>query len=896
MAHTMQIVTSMIPNRKLNRKASGTVLPLSFARALPLLLLVALLAGACGRSTAPQPTSLPTSMPHAVPTFTATASPAMSASRAVPTSQDGAVGEPVVVAASNVDTPVPVATSATDVAPVIVPTATPVPAPTTTLDSQALLAQAHRLYRYGEYGAARTTLAELMSVPSLDATARLDVQYMLARLQLSENQPAPALTTLDLLLEESTGLGEPGADLTAQARFLRGKALYALGRYAEAIPEYWAFLEHFPVTGEAVQQEIAAAYLALGDDEGAAAAYRRAADALLANSDDVVAYVQILENLAVTHEGVGRYTDAVAAYDEILSVAQNPGYRAEIQYKAGQALALADNIPGAVERWQAATTSAPDVTAAYASLIELVERDVPFDLYDRGYIDLLAGAWLPAINAYRAYLDAVDPSDDRAGYALLGIGQAYLGLQDAVQAIPYFERIIAEYPACGCYGQAWLDLARAQAFLGDGNTARKTYRTFAREHGVDPLAPEALWRSGMSALAENNEVEAGLDLLALADAFPASERAPQALYTVGFGALQAEMPGQAASVLARLQQEYPEYRWDAVGYWLGRAYHAQGEPSAGDAQWQALVDRAPDVYFGILAAQSLQGFSQEDGAMLTNVPRVAGPPSRVDGDDGTQAFAEQWLKDRLGLSQIPLSALPAQVAADADLLAGRALLSIDERRSALLALERVYNRYRDDVGALYPLSLEFERLGVYRLSLLSAARLLVLSEAPLVEDAPTFLQKLVYPQRFASLIEREAAAAGLSANLFYSLVRQESLFEEGARSVAAAQGLAQIIPDTGSWVAERIGYPNYSNELLYLPAVNLKFGAYYLDWARGYLDDNLLSALVGYNAGPGNADRWRELPGSDDPLYVETLEYREPRVYVQAILSNLYHYVRLYGE
>ncbi|MEZ4719435.1 MAG: hypothetical protein R2851_25625 [Caldilineaceae bacterium] len=50
----------------------------------------------------------------------------------------------------------------------------------------------------------------------------------------------------------------------------------------------------------------------------------------------------------------------------------------------------------------------------------------------------------------------------------------------------------------------------------------------------------------------------------------------------------------------------------------------------------------------------------------------------------------------------------------------------------------------------------------------------------------------------------------------------------------------------------------------------------------------MLSALVGYNAGPGNADRWRERPGSDDPLYVETLEYREPRIYVQAILSNLY--------
>ncbi|MEZ4560415.1 MAG: tetratricopeptide repeat protein [Caldilineaceae bacterium] len=231
-------------------------------------------------------------------------------------------------------------------------------------------------------------------------------------------------------------------------------------------------------------------------------------------------------------------------------MARNAGYRADIQYKAGQALATAGDLSGAVERWRAATAESPGATAAYAALIELVEREVDFDLYDRGYIDLLAGAWLPAINAYTAYLDIVDATDARAGLALLGIGQAYLGLENPVDAMPYFERVIAEYPACSCYGQAWLDLARAQALFGDANAARKTLRTFAREHAADPLAPEALWRSGMSALAEENQIEAGLDPLALADAFPASDLAPQALYVVGLGAVQNDLPGQAANVLA----------------------------------------------------------------------------------------------------------------------------------------------------------------------------------------------------------------------------------------------------------------------------------------------------------------------------------------------------------
>ena len=63
---------------------------------------------------------------------------------------------------------------------------------------------------------------------------------------------------------------------------------------------------------------------------------------------------------------------------------------------------------------------------------------------------------------------------------------------------------------------------------------------------------------------------------------------------------------------------------------------------------------------------------------------------------------------------------------------------------------------------------------------------------------------------------------------------------------------------------------------------------------RDYLDDNLVSALVGYNAGPGNSKNWREMSGEDDVNFVEILEMYEPRTYVKAIAANLYHYYRLY--
>jgi soluble lytic murein transglycosylase len=279
---------------------------------------------------------------------------------------------------------------------------------------------------------------------------------------------------------------------------------------------------------------------------------------------------------------------------------------------------------------------------------------------------------------------------------------------------------------------------------------------------------------------------------------------------------------------------------------------------------------------------------------MQNMRAIAGPPSRVEGDDGSQAFAEQWLAQWLGVDASTLGQLPAAVTDDPDWIAGQMFLAVDERGDGLAALERVYLRNQNDSPTLYAMSMEFERLQAYRLSLISMARLLQFSPAGLVENAPLFLQQRAYPRRFTDLITAESEVNGIDPLLFFSLIRQESLFEEGARSFAAAQGLAQIIPDTGAWVAERLRYPNYSNELVYRPYINVKFGAYYLAWVRDYLDGNLVSALVGYNAGPGNSDIWREAAGVDDALFVEQLTINEPRIYIHAIVSNLYHYTRLY--
>ena len=346
----------------------------------------------------------------------------------------------------------------------------------------------------------------------------------------------------------------------------------------------------------------------------------------------------------------------------------------------------------------------------------------------------------------------------------------------------------------------------------------------------------------------------------------------------------------------RLQEDYPDQMPEAVSYWLGRSLDAHGEKDEAKRVWQELIGEAPDSYYGVLAAAAQKQMSRTNSSFLVEMRTIAGPPSRLTGDDGSQAFAEKWLDSWMQQPKNISGVLSDTVAGDVDLLQGRLLLNVDRRYEGLLYLNRVFDRYKGDPGVLYPLSLEFERIGAYRLSISSMQLVLQKSPARLVEDAPIFLQKKLYPQPFAELIVKEAQAQKFDPLLYFSLIRQESLFEEGARSGAAAQGLAQIIPDTGHWVAQQLGHPDWSNELIYRPYINLQFGAYYLNWTREYLDGNLVSALVGYNAGPGNAEYWREISGADDALFVEILAVNEPRIYVQIITNNLYHYTRLYGK
>jgi len=160
---------------------------------------------------------------------------------------------------------------------------------------------------------------------------------------------------------------------------------------------------------------------------------------------------------------------------------------------------------------------------------------------------------------------------------------------------------------------------------------------------------------------------------------------------------------------------------------------------------------------------------------------------------------------------------------------------------------------------------------------------------------PEWIQRLAYPTYFEDLVLSESAAYDLDPLLLFALIRQESVFDDQVRSWAGAVGLAQIMPSTGEWIAEMMPWPDYRQELLTRPYVNVKFGAWFLARILQQADGDVLTALAGYNGGPANASRWQEAARDDPDMFVEVITRDEPRRYVREIYRHYDVYRRLYS-
>jgi len=153
-----------------------------------------------------------------------------------------------------------------------------------------------------------------------------------------------------------------------------------------------------------------------------------------------------------------------------------------------------------------------------------------------------------------------------------------------------------------------------------------------------------------------------------------------------------------------------------------------------------------------------------------------------------------------------------------------------------------------------------------------------------------------YPMITPPLMKIDKDSPVLEVPLVLAMIRQESAFNNVAKSHAGARGLLQLMPRTASKIAKKLHIPYSQRRLLSDPDYNLKLGQAYLAGLVEEFNGSYVLALVAYNAGPSRAWKWMRRNGDPrDPAidaidWIELIPFRETRNYVQRVLEHLQMY------
>jgi soluble lytic murein transglycosylase len=145
---------------------------------------------------------------------------------------------------------------------------------------------------------------------------------------------------------------------------------------------------------------------------------------------------------------------------------------------------------------------------------------------------------------------------------------------------------------------------------------------------------------------------------------------------------------------------------------------------------------------------------------------------------------------------------------------------------------------------------------------------------------------LRFPMSYLSQVQSNAEWQQLEPAIIFGLIRQESMLDKNAKSAVGARGLMQIMPETGQQIARNLKEPWQTENSLFNPDINIKYGAFYYKQLLNRFDGHFALAAAAYNAGPSRVVKW--LPG-DKPVaadvWIETIPFKETRKYVTSVLS-----------
>lgn len=671
------------------------------------------------------------------------------------------------------------------------------------------------------------------------------------------------------------------------------------------------------VYGRFVQARLAAGR---GDTAAALADYAEVA----AVPDREVALVA-LEELARLNTHLGRYEAAIDCWHRLAARrGGDAGVLASLE--AGRVAILAGDTAAAVAVCEAILCEPVAPKLKMLAATDLRALLDPRGAEARRLADLCfaGGDFFAASDLYRRALAGMDPATPAYRDLLHRYARSCERADDFRGAIRANQELLSRFPGFRTI-EIRYRIGTCQQRIGADADAEAQYRAILAESPRSSYTDDILYR--LAARRDNAEQrgEALDHYRELLRRYPRSPWADEAAWRIGFACYEEGRFDEAEKAFAAALKRYPRSDYaPAMGYWRGRLLEARSAEQA-KAQYFAVLRNTGDPYYRRLAANAYRrlGGRPATGTLAGLRARAGQGEERIvlcdlralgdlsSGHAAGRVIGEmQLVLRRIGgwdsvyrFTTVPLDS--AALTRDLRRKTPPPVIEEIEELTAIGAYELASWELKAlaiDAGLRPEKRLAVARLmaegGRFRAAIREAESLVrELGGIQYPAAYPEVVAGLLYPRFYEPIARREAEKYGLDARLVLAVIREESRFEATIVSGAGAQGLMQIMPATGRGVASAMGLSGFRVSDLNDENVNIALGTHYLNHLMGRFDNRLHVALAGYNAGPGNVERWlRESVDTDPELWVEKIPFRETRNYVKKVLGSYWTYRQLDGD
>ena len=417
------------------------------------------------------------------------------------------------------------------------------------------------------------------------------------------------------------------------------------------------------------------------------------------------------------------------------------------------------------------------------------------------------------------------------GNALRALGERYL-------AIDKYEKIIEQYPENYYARESFLRMAECYFQLGEPDKEIFQRRQLIERYPDSDQAMTTWWDLGRYYTKNNKEPEALEAYRVLSERFSKSRLGDDALYWRGKILQKMGLEDEANSIYEKLLRDYP------LSYYADRIIEQREGPNY--PLLLPLVSISGEKYF-----TNLEGF--------------------LDKYDKIKEKGELFL-------------LKAELFGE-----------IGFYKEAIIELTGALNHNPGNIFLLFRLSDFYQKNKDYYSSLTYSEIIFdYLQDNYPLEELPLELWELLYPAYFEDMIREYALTYEIDPLLALAMIREESRFNAWNESVAGARGLMQIIFSTGEWIAQKLNFEDFNDEMLFSPEVNINLGCWYIAYLKErFLNDPIL-IISGYNAGPGTTSKWLEqYDRSDLDNFVENIPYSETREHIKKVMKSYQMYRRL---